>query len=181
MSAEPLDAIVKEEQRVKTLGNIIGKIAGVIDRVEEAILCVLLAETVIVGFLQIFFRFVLRAPLPWSEELLRMSFIWVTFIGAGLGMSRHSHVSVDFFSSLLPVGFQRWLKVISDIIILAFIVFLSHLSILFVGMAAEFGTISAAMEVPMAIPYSGFIIAFSGMIFQILYKLINSVCQAISG
>ncbi|MGH7092423.1 MAG: TRAP transporter small permease, partial [Stellaceae bacterium] len=38
--------------------------------------------------LQVFCRYVLNASLSWSEELTRLLFVWLTFIGFGLAVQR---------------------------------------------------------------------------------------------
>ena len=38
--------------------------------------------------LQVFFRYVLNASLSWSEELTRLLFVWLTFLGFGLAAQR---------------------------------------------------------------------------------------------
>jgi TRAP-type C4-dicarboxylate transport system permease small subunit len=38
--------------------------------------------------LQVFCRYVLNASLSWSEELTRLLFVWLTFLGFGLGVER---------------------------------------------------------------------------------------------
>lgn len=38
--------------------------------------------------LQVFCRYVLNASLSWSEELTRLLFVWITFLGFGLGVQR---------------------------------------------------------------------------------------------
>ncbi|MEJ2134846.1 MAG: TRAP transporter small permease subunit [Desulfofustis sp.] len=34
--------------------------------------------------LQVFFRYVMNAPLYWSEEIARYAFVWLVFIGAAI-------------------------------------------------------------------------------------------------
>src|SRR5215472_12354227 len=38
--------------------------------------------------LQVFCRYVLNASLSWSEELTRLLFVWLTFLGFGLAVQR---------------------------------------------------------------------------------------------
>ena len=47
--------------------------------------------------LQVFMRYVLNMPLIWSEEFARYLFVWVAFIGAGYGVRRGIHISMEYF------------------------------------------------------------------------------------
>ncbi|GHC34224.1 TRAP transporter small permease [Aidingimonas halophila] len=41
-------------------------------------------------------RSLLNNSLPWADELARMLFIWLIFIGAAAAFARYEHVAVDF-------------------------------------------------------------------------------------
>lgn len=41
-------------------------------------------------------RAVFNRSLPWADELARMLFIWLVFIGAAAAFSRYEHIAVDF-------------------------------------------------------------------------------------
>ena len=50
--------------------------------------------------LQVFFRFVLQNPLPWPEEIGRLFFIYLTFVGAGLASITNDHISVELIDQI---------------------------------------------------------------------------------
>jgi len=50
---------------------------------------------------QVFLRYVFNAPLTWSEELARITFIYLTFVGIGAAYGRRRHMFIDSFVSLL--------------------------------------------------------------------------------
>lgn len=72
-------------------------------------------------FAQVVFRYLLLAPLPWSEELARYCFVWIVFLGATLSLERGVHIGVDILTILLPHRVQRWLTVVNEFLILAFV------------------------------------------------------------
>lgn len=51
---------------------------------------------------QVFTRYVLNMPLPWSEEVARLLVVWLTFVGAGFVASRNAHIAVDILAVYLP-------------------------------------------------------------------------------
>lgn len=51
---------------------------------------------------QVFTRYVLGIPLPWSEEVARLLVVWLTFVGAGFVASRNAHIAVDILAVYLP-------------------------------------------------------------------------------
>ena len=72
---------------------------------------------VVVTLSQVIFRYVLTAPLPWSEELARYCFVWIVFLGAAIGLERGIHLGVDLFVNLLPGKLQAGLEVLSNVLI----------------------------------------------------------------
>lgn len=56
---------------------------------------VLVVALAVVVFLQVFNRFVLKAPLAWSEDLAMLLFQWVAFLGAAVGIKRMRHFGIE--------------------------------------------------------------------------------------
>lgn len=76
---------------------------------------------VVTVFLQVFFRFVLKLPAPWTEELSRLAFVYMAFFGAVLGAKYNMHLSVDFLSKV-P---KKWRKHILSVSYIACIAFMA--------------------------------------------------------
>jgi TRAP-type C4-dicarboxylate transport system permease small subunit len=58
--------------------------------------------------LQVTFRYVLNAPLVWTEELARILYIWACYLGAPVALRRGNHVTIVFVSERLPRPLGRW-------------------------------------------------------------------------
>jgi TRAP-type C4-dicarboxylate transport system permease small subunit len=90
------------------------------------LLCVLLAILLtVVVFLEVFCRYVLQAPLAWSEEFALFIFGWCLFIGAALGVRHRSLYNVDLIHSRLPVRWRTACEIISHLLLF----FLAYLMI----------------------------------------------------
>lgn len=57
--------------------------------------------------LQVFTRYVLNNPLPWSEEAARYLSMWAMFLGAVTVTSRRSHLCVDLIDHYLDRAPKR--------------------------------------------------------------------------
>lgn len=68
---------------------------------------ILLMISMIVMFCLVFTNVMLRtffnSGIDFAEEIPRFAFIWITFIGAILGMHKHTHLGVDMVVAALPV------------------------------------------------------------------------------
>lgn len=75
---------------------------------------------VMVTLAQVVFRYVIAAPLPWSEELARYCFVWIVFLGGAIGLSRGIHLGVDLFVNLLPSRLKLGMEALSNGLIALF-------------------------------------------------------------
>jgi TRAP-type C4-dicarboxylate transport system permease small subunit len=56
----------------------------------------LLCLMVAVGFLQVFGRYTGWIFVPWTEEVARLLFLWVVWLGAAAALFRGGHIRFDF-------------------------------------------------------------------------------------
>jgi TRAP-type C4-dicarboxylate transport system permease small subunit len=57
--------------------------------------CVALGVAVLAGLWQVFSRFATETPATWSEALVRMSLIWMAYLGVGVALRAGALVSID--------------------------------------------------------------------------------------
>ena len=81
-------------------------------RGEAAALIVLVSAMTVVVFLQVVYRYVLTQPLYWSEEVARYLFVWLSILGAALGLQKRGHFGLDLFYRMLPIQGRRVLEMI---------------------------------------------------------------------
>ncbi len=103
----------------------------IIRRVVQALnwaVIALMSVMVVVTSLQVIYRYVLGAPLSWSEEASRYCFVWIVFLGAVLGLERGVHIGVDIVTNRLPPPFRRSLAIASHILIGLFCLLVAYAS-----------------------------------------------------
>ena len=85
-------------------------------RVLEVIMVVCLLVMFVLVFINVMMRIFLNSGIDVSEELPRYAFVWMTFVGAVIGMRKHSHLGVDMLVAALPVFGRKVCWGISQII-----------------------------------------------------------------
>lgn len=83
----------------------------------------IIAISVVMVFItlgQVVFRYVIAAPLAWSEELARYCFVWIVFLGGAIGLSRGIHLGVDLIVNLMPAPIRRGLDALTSALIACF-------------------------------------------------------------
>jgi TRAP-type C4-dicarboxylate transport system permease small subunit len=82
------------------------KIYSVVSGIRSVAIIAALGWMVVLCFIQVVLRYFTSAdlrPFPWGDELIRLTSIWVSFLGASLGVREGSHLNVEFFiNKVLP-------------------------------------------------------------------------------
>lgn len=90
-----------------------------------AVACLMLAVASLLGMFQIVTRFVLEQPAEWTEILIRVSLIWMVFMGIPTAFRQGAMVSVDVLYRWSPPGMRRlldWVVCLAALTLVAVIV-----------------------------------------------------------
>ena len=68
----------------------------------KAVSVALLASYFVLVLLQVFFRYVLNAPLFWSEEVVRGAMLWGVMLSSALVAATRGHIRVEVLELMLP-------------------------------------------------------------------------------
>ena len=105
-----LNAIVAMESHPQSPSSIV-TIASALSRfVERLAAYPCIAATggmTVIVLLGVFFRYVLRSPLSWSEEVARYLMIWAASLAISIGIMRREHLGITFAVSRLPRSLQK--------------------------------------------------------------------------
>ena len=66
------------------------------------VIALLLAAMVILIFGNVVMRYALNSGITMSEELSRLAFVWLIFLGAALALRDHAHIGIDTLIRSLP-------------------------------------------------------------------------------
>ncbi len=82
---------------------------------------VLMTAMTVDVLLGVFFRYVVRDALTWTEETARYLMIWMGFLGTGLALREGNHVAVEFLLNTLPAAGRRTMMVVIRVLGLGFL------------------------------------------------------------
>jgi TRAP-type C4-dicarboxylate transport system permease small subunit len=142
--------------------NIIKALAQIL----EKMVLILIMLVVCTVFAQIVARYILKSPLSWSEELAKLSFVWLIFLGIPLVTQSGLHIQVEYFADKLPGGLKKVNYIVMDVLALLFFVTILIFGLIFIK--SQHGMRSVALNIPMsyfscAVPV--------GMLLEIIFAL----------
>lgn len=132
----------------------------------------LLIAAVAINFSNVVGRYFFSQPLGWADEALGYLQIGFVVIGAALVTRANGHLRMDAAEHLLPGTVRRWLDVTAGILTFVISVVVVAMSWRIVsGMLAN-DTRTVVLEIPLAIPYSAFLVGFA---LIALFALVRAV------
>ncbi|MGO2233654.1 MAG: TRAP transporter small permease [Marinomonas sp.] len=154
------------------MNNIINKF----ERFIEYMMALALAVMFSAVFINVVLRYLFGSGIAASEELSRLLFVWLIFMGATLAVGRNSHIGFDLIQRKLPKNLRLICAIISHSLMLyALYLFLE-------GSWKQYNIgwniNSTVMKYPLAFMYSTGLFASIGMGFYIIRNLILIILKS---
>jgi TRAP-type C4-dicarboxylate transport system permease small subunit len=90
----------------------------------ERVCIVLMAVLVADVFLGVYSRYVMRATFQWYDEVARLCFVWMIFLGAAVAVRRGAHFRLHLLIDRLGANARRRVDLLVTLIVIAFAVVL---------------------------------------------------------
>jgi TRAP-type C4-dicarboxylate transport system permease small subunit len=147
-----------------------------LDRLNRVVGWVVSATLGVLVFLvltAVFYRYVLSSSLSWSGEVARYLCIWIGFLSASIALRGRMHIGLEFVTMMAPPRLRWWLRLVTDTLILAFLVVVTVLGF---GLAfAQTRQTSPALMIPMVYPYLSVPVSTTLMALQALHLIVGDL------
>lgn len=91
-----------------------------VERVCIGLMAVLVADV----FLGVYSRYVMRATFQWYDEVARLCFVWMIFLGAAVAVRRRAHFRLHLLIDRFGAVARRRVDLLVTVIVIAFAVVL---------------------------------------------------------
>ena len=99
-------------------------ILRVVLRVSEYALGTLVLVLTALVNAEVALRYVLDLPVAEVDEIARVLFVWLAFLGAAVGVARGAHISINLLGSHLSPSGDRFTRRLSTLLVIGFGVYL---------------------------------------------------------
>jgi len=121
--------------------------------------------------LGVLFRYVLKAPLPWSEELARYLMVWGASLGASVAYREGTHIAITILVDKVHGMTGKVITWVTQVIVIIFMtVIMIEGFVLIIKLS---GQTSPAMEIPMAWPYLAIPVGCLFILFEALIMIFS--------
>lgn len=108
------------------------KLYQIVSNLFENISTIFLVCILLTVFLQVFFRYVARIVVPWTEEFARYLCIWMVFMGAVAAIAKEAHIRVTFILDRIPARVRNGFELFSYGVVFLFnlVIFLGSIQLI---------------------------------------------------
>lgn len=131
-----------------------------LQKVETYIIVVSFAFMVFCSFAQVVNRNFFQLPIAWFDEAAIYCMIYMTLLGTEIGLRDGSQIAVTALVNKFKGVSKLFIQIISKIIVTIFSSAILFYSINMVKIQAVSGQTTAALHLPMSVPYMALVISF---------------------
>ncbi|AZV44801.1 TRAP transporter small permease [Peribacillus asahii] len=142
-----------------------------LEKIIAIILCTIILFALAAGVL---YRYVLNAPLTWSDETAIFSLVWLTFIGGSMSIKHQDAPAITLLMDKMKGITKKVLETIGLLTVLAFTVYIFYLACIWLSSPNILVQKSSSMQMPMIIAYLSVPVSFFFMMIHSIDVLINN-------
>lgn len=91
-----------------------------LDNFIKLCLVAMMIAIAVLTFYQVIMRYGFNKSSSWSEEAIRFTFIWCSFLGVAMGVREKSHIGISIIVDLLNPKMKKIAEVVGHIAIMVF-------------------------------------------------------------
>src|SRR5438034_4137975 len=91
-----------------------------LENVVEGVCLLLMVALTLDLMLGVFSRYVLVSTFTWYDEIARICFVWVVFLGAAVGVKRGAHFRLHLVVDRFPAPARRAAAVLAQLVVIGF-------------------------------------------------------------
>jgi TRAP-type C4-dicarboxylate transport system permease small subunit len=152
-------------------------------RIIELILLVVCSALLVVlslsVFLEVVIRYVLNAPLSWTEEIARFALIWFAMLASAVAARRGVHFAFRWAVKPFPESVRWWVRQAVNVLVIIFLSFLLVQGIGTLGVVAD--QTAMATEIDMRIPYAAIPVGMGLVLIIYVIEVVDAILSHWTG
>lgn len=146
------------------------------EHAEGAVIGLLVAAISILMFIQCILRYVFHTGINWVEEVVVYMHVWCGFIGIAYCVRHDNDMRIDM-SSILPPKVAKAMKILADLLLMVFYIYMLHTGIGVVQQLQKTGQKSPAASIPMYYVYGAFAVGCALALIRYLQRVVKWILK----
>ncbi len=152
-----------------------------VTRIEYVITVIVFLVMLLLMFVQVLFRYIIKLPLSWSEELLRFLFIAATYLGCAIATKERGHIEINLIEVFIKKRFTdikkqiyagKVLNIVRDSLTTVLLLFILYESAIYMNDMIKMDIVSETMMIPMWIVTLFMVAGITLSLFHIISLII---------
>ncbi len=143
----------------------------VINRIEEAIICLLLVATTLLVFMDVVMRFGFNSGYIWSQELTLLLCAWMVLFGASYVLKIGSHIGMDAFVKLFSSTTRKIITGVGCVLSLIYCGLVMYGAWIYLSKMKKIGIAMEDLPIPTWVAHSILLIGFALLSIRIVLLL----------
>lgn len=151
------------------------KVRWLAGHMEEIFLVAAIAYVAGCMVLQVIMRRMFNNSLSWSEESIRYVFIWMMFLGLGIGVRDGKHIRISAIEEILPEKVKKILSILADFIFLGYACYIFYYGVSVALSFVKMPQNSPALGIPMVLVYLAAPVGFGLLVIRLAQKIVSDI------
>ncbi len=151
------------------------KLLSVLGNLDIIVACVVLAALIIMTFMGVIFRYAVKHPFTWLEEVQMACMVWIVFAAGGAAFRTGNHVAIEMIVDMFPKKVQKAFEWAIAAVVILVLSYLFYQSIGFINVFVKSGRATSMLKIPYALIYGIAPVSFIIMMVSYVYSLIKGV------
>jgi TRAP-type C4-dicarboxylate transport system permease small subunit len=165
--------------RVLAVQRGVARFTGAIDTAMFWIAAALLIFMTFALFVQVLFRYVVKQPVPWTEEGARFALIWFSIAAATIAAREGQHFVFRWATLLVPKAFRYWLRRLVDLFVVGLLALIFVESLSYLEVVAN--QTAPGTGINMRLPYAGITIGSATLLVIYVGEIFDAVLAQLTG
>lgn len=159
----------------------VDKLLKCLTKVENLIMVVTFIIMVCTSFAQVVNRNIFKLPISWFDEAAVYCMIYMVLIGTEVGLRDGTQIAVTTVVDKFHGNAKKCIQVVSKIVMVVFSLGVFAGGMELMDIQIRTGQISAALGIPMSIPYAAMVLSFAMISLVQAVSAIALIVQMVKG
>lgn len=153
--------------------NVLKKICSIYNKLEEFLLVAMIISSLSILFLNVILRKFFNSAVYGADELARVLFIWMSWLGISIGERGSEHIKIDILTSKLHGASQKVIHLLSNAITFIILLCLVRYGGAVVTQYMRMGNTTPMYKIPQWLVYGSLPFSCSVMSLRLLVNTLD--------
>lgn len=153
------------------LDKILDKVSSIIEKIMLVIFGVGIMALVLITVYSVIMRYIVHAPVPWTEELQMILVVWMSFFGICVTILENGNISIDLLVNKFHGILKKISRAFSWIVMAVVLVVVMYLGFIRLDNLLNSNQITAVLHIPKYVQYLA--VALSGVVMVVNHCLVE--------